>query len=116
MATQQSTTPRDEQPVEFWGVDDDGNPVIVNHWPLKAAAKRLHVSLNTLRQYLRSGRWPYQPMGRRKYMTDADIVEAMHRERERAVIESQSYGRSYGIKGAVAPLDIDEPCPEEGIR
>lgn len=90
-------------PIDFPGLDDDGNPIVVPHYPVAEAARRMHVSRPTLRGYCRSGRWPYQPIGNRIYMTDADMAEALRRERERAVIEAQSYG----IRGAVVQIDDD---------
>jgi hypothetical protein len=95
--------------VELPGVDEQGEPTVIRHWPLETAAQRLHVSAKTLRKYIAEGRWPYQPLGRRKYMTDADLAEALRRERERVVVESQSYG----IRGAVVPID-DEPVEPDG--
>lgn len=96
--------------VDFPGIDDEGNPVVVPHYPVAEAARRLHVSRPTLRKYCRSGRWPYQPIGNRIYMTDADMAEALRRERDRAIAAAQSYG----ITGAVTPL-LDELDDDEGI-
>lgn len=97
--------------VDFPGLDDDGNPIVVPHYPVAEAARRLHVSRPTLRAYCRSGRWPYQPIGNRIYMTDADMTEALRRERDRAIAEAQAYG----VRGVVAPL-LTEPGEHEGVQ
>lgn len=108
-----------ETSVDFPGLDSEGNPTVVPHYPVAEAARRMHVSRPTLRQYCRSGRWPFQPIGNRIYMTDADMAEALRRERDRAITAAQSYG----IRGAVVPyvdddqLDLlDELGDDEGVQ
>jgi len=98
------------EPVTFPGIDEHGEPIDVLHYPLEAAAAKMHVGITTLRKYIHSGRWPYQPVGGRKYMTEADFAEALRRERERAVREAQRYG----IRGSVVPIDDDELDEPDG--
>lgn len=104
------------EPVIFPGTDEQGNTIDVLHYPLETSAAKMHVGITTLRKYIHSGRWPYQPVGGRKYMTEADFAEALRRERERAVRESQTYG----IKGTVVPLDngdeLDDDDDSRGVQ
>lgn len=114
MSTESSTS------VDFPGIDEHGDPIVVPHYPVAEAARRLHVSRKMLRTYCRTGRWPYLPIGNRIYMSDADMAEALRRERDRAIRDSQ---QPVGIRGVVVPFDdddqlslLDELDDDEGVQ
>jgi hypothetical protein len=65
-------------PVSFPIRDTEtGALVDVEFFTLPEVADRLHMSLTTVKEYLRADKWPYLRVGRSRFMSAEDIARAV---------------------------------------